>query len=224
MQSISDFITEFVVVLPAILISLTVHEASHAMIANWRGDPTARMLGRITLNPLKHLDPFGTMVFIITALAGAGIGWAKPVPVDHRNLKDPQHDHMWISAAGPVSNILAASIIAITYHLFFALGLLPSNYTAVVYLALCMQMAIWVNVVFAFFNLIPIPPLDGSGVVAGFLPPRLAMRYYDISRYGMMIILALVLLPSWIPGFPSILRPLVLTPASWLVRDVLGVL
>ncbi len=224
MDNINDLILHLLVILPPILIALTVHEAAHALVADWRGDPTARLRGRLSLNPLKHLDVMGTLAFIITAIAGAGIGWAKPVPVDHRNLKNPQHDHMLISAAGPVSNLLTAVAIGLIYHLLFALKVFPTNSLGLVYLGQSMQMAVWINVVFACFNLIPIPPLDGSGVVAGFLPPHLADRYYGISRYGMLIILALILLPSWIPGFPSILRPLVLYPAAWLVHHIMGMI
>ena len=171
MANISEFMTHLLVLVPPILIALTVHEASHALVANWRGDPTARLRGRLSLNPIRHLDPMGTLAFILTAIVGAGIGWAKPVPVDHRNLKNPQQDHMMISAAGPVSNLLAAMLIAALFHGLFFLGIFPSNITAVIYIGQCMQMAVWINVVFACFNLIPIPPLDGSGVVAGFLPP-----------------------------------------------------
>jgi Zn-dependent protease len=223
-MDMAGIITSISILAPAILFALTIHEASHALVASWMGDPTAKMLGRVTLNPLKHLDPMGTLAFFITAMAGAGIGWAKPVPVDGRNLNNPRKDNMWISAAGPVSNLLAAGAMSLILHTLIETGLFESPASWTLWLGRVLFAAVRINVVLAFFNLIPLPPLDGSGVVMGLLPYKMALHYSGLSRYGMFIILGLILLPSWLPGFPNILIPLVVRPANWLVQTLLPML
>lgn len=221
MEWISGFITKFTILAPPILMALTVHEVAHGLVAYKFGDPTAKMMGRLTLNPFKHLDVTGTLVFFVTAWLGAGIGWAKPVPVDPRNLKDPKRDGMWISAAGPVVNILFAVAIAAVFKLLISIGLFQRPSSWQIYLANVLTVGVQINIILAFFNLIPLPPLDGSGVLSGLLSPRAAAKYHSLSRYGFVILLALIFLPGWLPGFPDLIRAFVLKPAyyftSWLL-------
>jgi Zn-dependent protease len=202
------------VLAPPILMALTVHEAAHALVAFLRGDPTAKLAGRLSLNPLRHLDVAGTLVFFFTAWVGSGIGWAKPVPVDYRRLKNPQRDVMWVSAAGPVVNLLAASAVALSLHLLVVAGVFADFSAWKRYLAEVLLVGVQVNVVLAFFNLLPLPPLDGSGIVLGLLPPAAAARYQAFSRYGFAILLALIFLPQVVRGFPNLLGLLVVGPAS----------
>lgn len=212
-QDISSFIATVAILAPPILLALTVHEAAHGLIAYWRGDPTAKMLGRLTLNPLKHLDVVGTLVFFVSAMAGAGFGWAKPVPVNGANLKNPRKDMILISAAGPVVNILTAVVLAIILNILVNLGVARADS----WWAPAIQMinvGVQINVVLAFFNLIPLPPLDGSGILMGFLPTKAAMRYEALGRYGFFILLGLLFLPRWLPGMPDIIQMVVVYPAN----------
>lgn len=218
MESITDFFWRLVLLAPPILMALTVHEASHALVAWLMGDPTAKQAGRLSLNPFRHLDPFGTMVFFITAWFGAGFGWAKPVPVDGRRLADPRRDMIWISAAGPVSNLLFAGLTSAVLWGLINLGVFVEFATWKWFLGEMLLMGITVNVILAFFNLIPLPPLDGSGILAGLLSPRAALRYQQLSRYGFMILLALIFLPSWLPGLPNVIGYLVIYPARALIN------
>lgn len=214
-------IYKIAVLAPPILLALTVHEAAHALIAFLRGDPTAKEHGRLSLNPLKHLDPAGTLVFFVTAWVGSGIGWAKPVPVDYRRLKNPRRDVIWISAAGPGVNLLAAVAVALLLHLLVGLGVFSDFTSWRRYLAEILLVGVQVNVILAFFNLVPLPPLDGSGIVLGLLPPPAAARYQAFGRYGFAIMLLLIFLPQFLPGFPNLLGLLVVRPAglvaSWLL-------
>jgi|SRR5581483_2329321 len=163
----------------ALLIALDVHEASHAFMANYLGDPTARLMGRLTLNPLAHLDPLGTLVFILTALAGFPIGWGKPVIFDPYNLKDPKRDAALTSLAGPASNLILASIVSLLFR-FYPAPILES--------------LIILNVSLAIFNLIPIHPLDGGKILIALLPEKEG-RQYDLflNKYGAFILLLLIL-------------------------------
>lgn len=213
-QFISDFLWRLVLLAPPILMALTVHEASHALVAWLRGDPTAKQAHRLSLNPIRHLDLAGTLVFFVTAWFGAGFGWAKPVPVDGRRLHNPRRDMIWISAAGPVSNLAFAVLISLVLAGLIHLGLFAEYALWKWFLGEMMILGITVNVILAFFNLIPLPPLDGSGILTGLLSPRAALRYQQFSRYGFLILLALIFLPRWLPGLPNIIAYLVLYPAQ----------
>jgi Zn-dependent protease len=202
---------------PPILLALTVHEASHALIAWLRGDPTAKDAGRLSLNPLRHLDVTGTLVFFITAWVGSGIGWAKPVPVDYRRLKNPRRDIIWISAAGPVANLSAACLLGLLLHLLVIGGFFREPTLPVYYLGQMFILGVQVNLILAMFNLLPLPLLDGSGIVTGLLPLRAAMRYQDMKRYGFALLLALIFLPQVIHGFPDLIGLLVVWPARELM-------
>jgi Zn-dependent protease len=175
------------------LFSLSLHEAAHAWMADRLGDPTGRYLGRITLNPIPHIDIFGTLIFpAIGFFTGAPMfGWAKPVPWNPRNVKDRRQADIWISAAGPISNILAAVgffllIGLVRLYLRAEGGFLGS---AVEPLYLMCMLGVQLNVILAVFNMLPIPPLDGSWILPHFLPSALAQGYEKLRPYGFMILL-----------------------------------
>ncbi len=156
------------------LIALTVHEAAHAAVANYLGDPTAKWSGRVSLNPLKHLDPVGTIMLVF-----AGFGWGKPVPINPGNFANPRAGEVLTALAGPLANFVVALALAIPHNL-----LDPSS-TAFLFV----QSAMFVNVVIMVFNLLPIPPLDGGGVVVNFLPPKWGEKY---RRNGPIILFGLI--------------------------------
>ena len=209
-----EAISKFLLLAPAILLAITVHEFSHALVA-WRlGDDTAYRLGRVTLNPIRHLDLVGTAVFIITAWMGMGFGWAKPVPFNYLRMKNVRVGFIGVSAAGPVANILAAILLGIVFILFSKLA--PVFFIEYkIYLFIVTAM--WINLVLAFFNLLPLPPLDGSGIVTGLLTPGLAVKYQRIGRYGIFILLALILLPQLSFDAPDLLDYLVRKPATFMM-------
>jgi Zn-dependent protease len=167
---------------PAILFGLTIHEFSHGWVA-WRlGDPTAKMMGRLTLNPLKHLDPIGTIALFLFRF-----GWAKPVPIDPRNFQHPTRDMAISSLAGPAANLLTAAVSGLILRvliLFHVGGFLAT---------LAMYFVLF-NLILCFFNLIPIPPLDGSRLLYHLLPPNLAAGYARLERYGFIILMAVIFL------------------------------
>ena len=176
-----------------LLISLTIHEAAHAWTADRLGDPTARRLGRVSLNPAVHVDPIGTLLLpLIAALTHLPlIGWAKPVPVDTRNLGHPRRDFMIVAAAGPISNLLQAVVASLALRL--ALGALDPQTALASPLVNAAVLAIQINLLLAFFNLIPVPPLDGGNVLLGLLPPNLAAAYAGLRQYGFLILYVLLL-------------------------------
>jgi Zn-dependent protease len=178
-----------------VLFAITVHEAAHGYVARALGDTTAAMLGRLTLNPIKHIDPIGTVavplgLLLISALAPGPafvFGWAKPVPVNTRNLRRPQRDMAVVAAAGPLANL----VMAIGWALLIKLGLSwdTAFSQAMVYMGVA---GVAINVLLMVLNLLPLPPLDGGRVVSGVLPPRLAMYFDRIEPYGLPILLVLL--------------------------------
>ena len=209
---------EIVIQILAFALALSVHESAHGWMAERLGDPTARWLGRITLNPIKHIDPIGTIVFpLMLAVIGAPIiGWAKPVPFVNRNLRDQRWGPALVGVAGPASNVLfgalvTAGLLAVKVAvpdfravLIAAVGGGPTAISGV--LAPLLALLYWlaaINVVLAVFNLIPVPPLDGSHILAAILPPRLAWQYAQIRQYGMIILFVLM----WLGFFGRILMP-----------------
>ena len=182
-----------------VLLAITVHETSHGLAARRFGDRTAQMLGRLTLNPLKHIDPIGTILvpgLMLVLQVGFVFGWAKPVPVDWRNFKRPKQDMAWVAAAGPAANLLMALGWALLARIALAL---PAD-TAVALPLLLMGVAgIFINTVLMVLNLLPLPPLDGGRVLTGLLPGRYAYQFARIEPYGIFIVLALLV--SGVLGF-----------------------
>jgi Zn-dependent protease len=173
-----------------LLLSLTIHEAAHAWTADKLGDPTARALGRVSLNPLVHIDWIGTVLLpIIAAVSHLPlIGWAKPVPVALRNLRHPRRDFMIVAAAGPISNLLQAVAYALVLRLVWS----PGSGDGPGLLASTLFLGLQINLLLAFFNLIPVPPLDGGNVLLGLLPPGLAAPYAQLRQYGFIILYVLL--------------------------------
>lgn len=195
-----------------LLIAFTIHELAHALTADYLGDPTPRNMGRITLNPLKHLDPFGTLLLII-----AGFGWAKPVMVNPMNMRgNPRTSMAIVAAAGPLSNIIMAVLAA----LFVRLGLVDFSTStppgSLPSLSFLLFNFIWINLILAFFNLIPVPPLDGSKILYAILPSELVYRIRPFERYGFIILMGIVFL------FPTALNILVGLPAQATLQFLLG--
>jgi Zn-dependent protease len=182
-----DFV-EIGLSLAVLLVSLTVHEAAHAWAANQLGDPTARILGRLTLNPVAHIDPIGTLLFPLLAITTGLplIGWAKPVPVDFRNLKSPRRDFAVVAAAGPVSNVILAVIGAVVFASLTVAS--PSE----LLLGLVFSF-VSLNVLLAVFNMLPIPPLDGGNVLIGVLPASSAGLVERLRPFGFIVLYALML-------------------------------
>lgn len=180
-------VVAFLLLFPLFIMTVVIHEVSHGVVANWLGDPTARDAGRLTLNPFKHIDPFGTILLpLMLRLAHSPVvlGWAKPVPVDYRNLRHPKRDMLWIGAAGPVSNFLMAAAAA---------GLLKLAGTSLPPVARgLLQLLAMINLMLGTFNLLPVPPLDGSRVLAGLLPAPLAVGVLRLERWGILILVGLL--------------------------------
>lgn len=175
------FLERLLLQLPALLVAVTVHELAHALVADRLGDPTARRLGRITLNPLPHIDPIGALCLVL-----AGFGWAKPVPVDARNFRHPVRDMFWVAVAGPIANFVAAFAAIVLYLALRPSGLLPGP-------VLTALGAVFVlNLALGIFNLIPLPPLDGGHFLPYLLPAGAAGLLRILERYGMLILLLLV--------------------------------
>jgi Zn-dependent protease len=183
------------VTMPIFLLSLSVHEAAHAATAYYLGDPTAKSLGRVTINPLPHIDPIGTILMpIISSLTGgfAMIGWAKPVPIDWRNLRNIRRDDTLIAIAGPASNLILAFVFVGGLAIAGSGVLETSAGTAGELLYRFSHYGLIINVALAMFNMIPIPPLDGSHVLANVLPDDIAHKYRSVGIYGIFLLLILM--------------------------------
>jgi len=199
--------------LPVVL-AVVLHEVAHGWVADKLGDDTARWMGRLTLNPLKHIDPIGTVVIPIALIVMGSpflFGYAKPVPVNFRKLRRPKQDMVWVALAGPVTNILLAVISAAL--LWVAVHLPESALWVAEPLALMCQASILINLVLCIFNLIPLPPLDGGRVAVGLLPGRAAYQLSRLEPFGFLIIVLLL-----ISGFfQATLGPIIMGSAQWLI-------
>lgn len=210
-------------ILPALL-AITLHEAAHGFVAWWLGDPTAKDAGRLSLNPLRHVDPMGTVVLpamLLLVKAPFLFGWAKPVPVDFHNLPSPRRDMAIVAAAGPGINLVQAYIALLLFHLLPMFG-----QTVDQWVAQNLENAIRINLILCVFNMLPLPPLDGGRVAVGLLPLALARPLARLERYGMVLLLILLLaVPlaasqfgiDWNPLF-SVITPVV----NWLADSLLA--
>lgn len=189
-----ESVQRVIIFIVPMMMGIICHEVAHGYVA-WRfGDPTAKMLGRLTLNPIPHIDPTGILVFVITALvAPFTIGWAKPVPVNSRMFKKPIRDMAIVSLAGPLTNFALAIASAIIMCIIFHIPALNTYvFTTVPVVWKILQAGIWINILLGWFNLMPIPPLDGSHILYSILPAPLANQYAQIGRFGMIIVIVLL--------------------------------
>jgi len=189
---------EVILIIAILLFSVMIHECAHGLVALWFGDDTAKRQGRLSLNIVRHIDLVGTFILPLVLLffylmTGSGIifGWAKPVPVSVGRLRNPQRDYTFVSLAGPLSNILLA--FAFGLILLFSVALLKGHGAIFNIASLMCLFGVKINIILAMFNLIPIPPLDGSHVLAYLLPQSLSIKYQQFGRYGFVIILLLII-------------------------------
>ncbi|HEV8353949.1 MAG TPA: site-2 protease family protein [bacterium] len=186
----------------ALVVAATVHEFAHAYVADRLGDPTPRAMGRLTLNPLAHLDPIGSIMILL-----AGFGWAKPVQINPAYFTDWRRDSILVAVAGPLANVTLVFLLGLPFKLDLVEPGVVRN---------LLGMVIQINAMLAVFNLIPIPPLDGSKVVVGLLPPQLAIAYARVEPFGFLILLALI--------FTRTLSAIIVPPMVWLINVATGAL
>lgn len=208
-------VQEIMVWILPVLFAITVHEVAHGWVANQLGDRTAYMMGRLTLNPFKHIDMVGTVIVPVLCLLLGGFvfGWAKPVPVSWRNLKKPRRDAALVAVAGPVSNFMMAILWAFVAKL--GVILFQGGFSSAVFLAYVGNAGIAINLMLMILNLVPIPPLDGSRVVSSLLPPHLARSYDAIEPYGLMILVALI--------FTKVLSMILIPPLEWMQTAIITI-
>jgi len=188
------FWKNLVLMLPGFLMGVVLHEVAHGYVAYRLGDPTAKSAGRLTLNPIRHLDLMGSIVFIISALAGMGFGWAKPVPIDPRYFKHLRLGMRLVSVAGPATNFLLALLFALALRLVWPLVSPGSWAVPLVYI---LMFGVVINLVLMILNLLPIPPLDGGQLLISLLPARAAMQLERLAPWGMFILVGLIVL-GWL--------------------------
>ncbi len=216
MIDISQTIQTITVFAIPVIFAITLHEAAHGYVAKYFGDATAYIQGRVSLNPLKHIDPIGTIVIpLVLALLSVGFifGYAKPVPVAFENLRNPKRDMIWVALAGPASNLVQAVLWVLVGILLKLFGNTEPFFTDVV------DAGVVVNCVIFAFNLIPVPPLDGGRVVLGLLPPRAALAFARVEPYGFFIVMGLVafgFLSVWMGPIVGLLYALLTLPLNLL--------
>lgn len=185
-----DIIRQLTIMVVPVLLAITFHELAHGWVADRLGDPTPRVSGRLTFNPIKHLDLIGTLVFFFTRM----IGWAKPVPINPYNFRNPRRDMIWVALAGPLTNLALAAVSALVLRglELLTLGPLSASWAILTPVLLMAKVSVILNVGLAVFNIIPIPPLDGSRILSGLLPYRQALAYSRLEPYGFLILLVLL--------------------------------
>ena len=183
-------LNSLIISIPTILYALTIHEYFHGWTANKFGDPTARLQGRLTLNPLAHIDILGALCFVF-----AHFGWGKPVPVNPYNFKNPRRDNMIVSFAGPASNFVSAFLFGVIFYFFRHVTFVPMDISAIIFNLLIS--GIIVNLSLAFFNLIPLYPLDGSHILEGLLPSSMVLKYRRIERYSPFILIGVIVVGNY---------------------------
>lgn len=196
MFDISESVIRISIYAVPFLLAVTCHEVAHGLTSYWFGDPTAKMAGRLTLNPIKHLDPMGTLVFLLTSLTGGFIiGWAKPVPINPRYYKNVRKGIIVVSAAGAVTNFILAALFLGAHRWVAANPPLADSLFAAAYepVYLITQFGVVINIILGVFNLLPVPPLDGSKILAELLPHNLAWQYLRLERYGFIILIVLIM-------------------------------
>jgi len=219
-----ELLNDIVLLAIPVIIAITFHEAAHGYVALHFGDSTAKDEGRVTLNPLKHVDPFGTILLpaLLYFTAGFLFGYAKPVPVKFGQLRNPRWDMIWVAIAGPAMNIALAIVSAILLRIALTQGLTAESPFVQVLMS-----SVQLNAILAVFNMLPLPPLDGSKVVAPFLPIQLARPYLAFERFGMLILLLVVFVAPMLARRNGVdfdvLGLLVLDPAQAVVRTILSV-
>ena len=208
---------------PALVFAIVFHEIAHGWTALALGDPTAQERRRLSLNPLRHVDPFGTLILPgLLALAGAPVfGWAKPVPVNFQRLRNPRFGMMAVAAAGPLTNLVMATLGALAIGLLVRGGA-PADVSVGGFCLLALTYFVMINVFVAFFNLLPIPPFDGSHIVEGLLPPTLAHAYGKLRGVGMALFFVLIAL-SWYGPTSGILGHVIGPPIEWMLGKVASV-
>ncbi|QNE06389.1 site-2 protease family protein [Croceicoccus marinus] len=213
----SDTIILAAILIPCLIVAIVFHEVSHGWSAKMLGDPTAKEARRLSLNPLRHVDPVGTVVLpgVMALIGGPVFGWAKPVPVNKWRLNNPRFGMMAVAAAGPGSNFVMAGIAAVVLGLL-ARGIDPGNVSAAMQWTITgIDYFILINIFLAFFNLLPIPPFDGSHIVEGLLPRSAARAYEKLRPVGMLLLVAVIALSWFFPDL-GIIENIVLPPVEWL--------
>ncbi|MCP9222580.1 site-2 protease family protein [Erythrobacter sp. LQ02-29] len=218
----TDTLSLAVVLVPALIVAIVFHEVAHGWVALALGDPTAKEQRRLSLNPLRHVDPIGTLLVpgFLAVVGGPIFGWAKPVPVMKNRLDNPRYGMMAVAAAGPGTNLLLAAIGAVV------LGLVTHGMTAQEMAAPDMLVQglfyfLLINIFLAFFNLLPIPPFDGSHILEGLLPPRWARVYERLRPIGMLLFVGLIALTWFLPGL-GLIENTVGPPVDWAMRKYLA--
>ncbi|MBN2333063.1 MAG: site-2 protease family protein [Deltaproteobacteria bacterium] len=198
-----------------VLMAVTIHEVAHGYVADYFGDHTARRAGRLTLNPLRHLDLLGTAVFFITRM----IGWAKPIPINPGNLADPRRNMLWIAVAGPAANLLLAAFSAFFYHVLTSIPLtvVGARVGEMVIMPMIMmaQASVVINLALGFFNLIPIPPLDGGRILSNLLPASSEAIFIRLEPYGFLIVMLLL--------FSNVIELVIVPLISFSAQMMIGV-